>query len=228
MGVIVVLTLAGIVYYVLESFGILSVKMINNQLDISFNEHSPSPAPASMPPTLSTKNHKPRSIELKEVFYVGGNDYTYEEAPALCAAYDADLASYAQVMESYAGGGEWCGYGWTQGGMALFPTQQETWEALQGELDISRKTACGRPGINGGYFDPSTKFGANCYGVKPENTSTKLPKTLPGMDADAFNKMVDKFKAMVTKTVYPFNRDDWSKINLSRQNVNGTKTGVSP
>ena len=48
------------------------------------------------------------------------------------------------------------------------------------------------------------------------------------MDADAFNKMVDKFKAMVTKTVYPFNRDDWSKINLSRQNVNGTKTGVSP
>jgi len=50
--------------------------------------------------------------------------------------------------------------------MALFPTQQATWQALQ--TDPVNKTNCGRPGINGGYFDPQTKFGVNCYGVKPK------------------------------------------------------------
>ena len=150
-----------------------------------------------------------------------GNDYTYDEAAAVCAAYDADLATYDQVNEAYSGGAEWCGYGWTQGGMALYPTQQSTWESLQQEMDVTKRTACGRPGINGGYFDPSNKFGVNCYGVKPSMMSgIKFPLPVPGTDAGNFNRMVDKFKGMLSRmTVLPFNRQEWS--------VSGTSTKPS-
>jgi hypothetical protein len=64
------------------------------------------------------------------------------------------LASLEQVIEAYNSGAEWCGYGWTAGGMALYPTQKKTWEELQREVDPGKRTACGRPGVNGGYFDP--------------------------------------------------------------------------
>jgi hypothetical protein len=133
----------------------------------------------------------------------------------VCAAYGADLASYDQVNEAYSGGAEWCGYGWTQGGMALFPTQQDTWDALQGEADIAKRTGCGRPGVNGGYFNPATKFGVNCYGVKPKDSGTsKYPTPLPGTDSGQFNQMVNKFRSMLTKmTVSPFNRTGWSEWN---------------
>jgi hypothetical protein len=96
--------------------------------------------------------------------------------------------------------------------MALYPTQKGTWDALQQEVDQAKKTACGRPGVNGGYFDPSSKFGVNCYGKKPPNMGTRLPQPLPGTDESAFNAMVNKFKAMLTRMkLSPYNRDQWSK-----------------
>jgi len=215
MSVLVIIGLAGVLYYLLQQFGVFSVKSDTTGLDISFMEKTTSPAPAS-------KNKTPLSIEKREVFYISGNDYTYDEAPALCAAYEADLASYDQVNEAYSGGAEWCGYGWTQGGMAIFPTQQATWEALQQEVDQSKRTGCGRPGINGGYFDPASKFGVNCYGVKPDNKGTHLPLPLPGTDTNAFNHMVNKFRSMIGKiSLSPFNRDEWSELKLSPSNANG-------
>jgi hypothetical protein len=215
MSVLVVLTLAGILFYLLQKFGVISVDVKDNTLDISYHETPSSPAP------LTNKAKTVQSIEKKEVFYVSGNDYTYDEAPALCAAYEADLASYDQVMEAYSGGAEWCGYGWTQGGMALYPTQQATWEALQQETDQSKRTGCGRPGVNGGYFDASTKFGVNCYGVKPDNKDVKLPLPLPGTNTADFNNMVNKFRSMIGKiTLSPFNRDVWSEMKLSMSNAN--------
>ena len=209
VSVLVILMLAGILFFLLQKFGILSVKTVSDGLDIEFHEAAAPPAPAS-------KKQTSKSIEKKEVFYVSGNSYTYDEAPALCAAYEADLASYDQVMEAYSGGAEWCGYGWSQGGMALYPTQQATWESLQQEVDQSKRTGCGRPGVNGGYFDPSTKFGVNCYGVKPGNKDVKLPLPLPGTDTTAFNNMVNKFRSMIGKiTLSPFNRDVWSEMKVS-------------
>ena len=105
----------------------------------------------------------------KEVFNVSNNKYTYEEAQAVCSVFDAELATYDQVEKAYQNGGEWCNYGWSQGQMALFPTQKSTWKKLQ---DFPKhKNDCGRPGINGGYFkNPYIKFGVNCFGVKPEPT----------------------------------------------------------
>jgi hypothetical protein len=214
VSVFVVVILAGILFYLLQRFGVFTVTTANNGLDIEYHETPAPPVPAS-------KKQTPRSIEKKEVFYVSGNNYTYDEAPALCAAYEADIASYDQVMEAFSSGAEWCGYGWTQGGMALYPTQQATWEALQQETDQSKRTGCGRPGVNGGYFDPATKFGVNCYGVKPGNKDVKLPLPLPGTDTAAFNNMVNKFRSMIGKiTLSPFNRDIWSEMKLSLPSTN--------
>lgn len=208
LSVLVVLTLAGIIVFLLYQYGTIKVSKTGDEIDVGFYEKAVIPAPA--------KTLLPASIEMKEVFYVSGNDYTYDEAAAVCAAYDGDLASYDQVTDAFNKGAEWCGYGWTQGGMALFPTQQSTWDSLQKESATEYKTACGRPGVNGGYFDPKTKFGVNCYGVKPENMGTRLPMPIPGTDPSAFNKMVDKFRSMIKRmTVAPFNRTEWSDNALS-------------
>lgn len=112
----------------------------------------------------------------KQVFNVSNNLYNYEEAQKVCAAFDASLATYDQIETAYNNGGEWCNYGWSDGQMAYFPTQKETWEQLQNNPNM--KHACGRPGINGGFIDnPYIKFGANCYGVKaPQPDGWKEPK----------------------------------------------------
>lgn len=207
LSVIVLISLAGIMGYVLNLLGVLKFQVSpNGEVDISLFEKAPLPA---------GKPTKHLPIEKREVFYVSGNNYTYDEAAAVCAAYDSDLATQDQVQEAYSSGAEWCGYGWTQGGMALFPTQQSTWETLQQEGPDKNRTACGRPGVNGGYFDPATKFGVNCYGVKPKGGPTKYPLPIPGTDASDFQKMVDKFKSMLKQmTVSPFNRSGWSEWNL--------------
>lgn len=211
-SVFVIFALAAVLGVVLYQYGYLKITTDKDGLDIKFFETTPVPAPTAniIPSGNEAILHK------KEVFFISGNDYTYDDAPAVCAAYGSDLASYDQLMEAYSGGAEWCGYGWSKGGMALFPTQESTWSLLQGEADTSKRTGCGRPGVNGGYFDPNTKFGVNCYGVKPENKGVKLPLPIPGSDPAEFNKNVDKFKSMLNKMmVSPFNRVGWSEWNMS-------------
>jgi hypothetical protein len=105
----------------------------------------------------------------KQVFNVPGNYYTYDDAKAICNAYDADLANYQQVESAYKNGAEWCNYGWSDGQMALYPTQQKTFDNLQ--KIKGHENNCGRPGINGGYMkNPNIKYGINCHGYKPKMT----------------------------------------------------------
>ncbi len=207
VSLLVVLILVAILGFVLFKMGVFDVSTTNTgEIDVKFYEKAPAPAA----PIAIT----PQSLEESEVFFVSGNDYTYDDAPAVCAAYGADLATYDQVNSAYSAGGEWCGYGWTQGGMALFPTQPGTWDLLQKEADQTKRTACGRPGVNGGYFNPSNKFGVNCYGVKPTNKTMKFPLPVPGTDGAGFDKMVDKYKGMLSRmTVSAFNRMGWSEWN---------------
>ena len=145
-----------------------------------------------------------------EVFHVSDNKFTYDDAAAVCAAYDSQLATLEQILEAYNHGAEWCGYGWSAGGMALYPTQKGTWDALQREADQGKRTACGRPGVNGGYFNPSSKFGVNCFGIKPQG-SVSLPTPLPGTDPSAFNSAVAQFRAVMKSfTLDPYSRTTWS------------------
>lgn len=203
VSILVVFTLAGILGYVLYQFGYFKVDSKTGGISIDFFEKEP--APRQEVQVIDTA----ANYTNKEVYYVSGNDYTYNDAAAVCAAYGADLASYDQLMQAYSEGADWCGYGWTQGGMALYPTQESTWKTLQGEIDNTKRTACGRPGVNGGYFDPNTKFGVNCFGVKPADKGERPP--LPGQDKNAINK----FKSMLGKmSISPYNRSEWSKWNI--------------
>lgn len=150
-----------------------------------------------------------------EVFHINDQQFTYDEASAVCAAYDSELATLEQIMEAFAGGAEWCSYGWSAGGMALYPTQKDTWKRLQNEVDQGRRTRCGRPGVNGGYFDPSNKFGVNCFGFKPKG-NFKPPAPVPGADNKKFNEMVKRFKNMMKAfTLDPYSRHEWSGYDSS-------------
>jgi hypothetical protein len=149
-----------------------------------------------------------------EVFHIADNQFTYDEAQAVCAAYGSTLATLEQIIEAYNSGAEWCGYGWSAGGMALYPTQKSTWQELQREVDPGKRTACGRPGVNGGYFDPMTKFGVNCFGFKPKGEFT-APAPLPGTDRTQFQNAVNRFKEMLKSfNVSPWSRNEWSGYSV--------------
>ena len=154
----------------------------------------------------------------KQVFNIPGNYYNYENAKAICSAYGANLASYNQIEKAYNNGAEWCNYGWSKDQMALFPTQQQTFDRLQ-TID-GHHHDCGRPGINGGYIaNPEIKFGVNCFGYKPKidqeeeelmKTSSPYPETVKDL---AFQKRVDYWKNKVDDIlVSPFNKNQWGEI----------------
>lgn len=154
----------------------------------------------------------------KQVFNIPGNYYSYNDAKTLCTAYNAELATYQQIENAYKNGAEWCNYGWSDGQMALFPTQQKTFNNLQ--TIQGHEHDCGRPGINGGYIaNPNVKFGVNCYGNKPKitqdeeelmKTSSPYPKTMQDIE---FQKKVDYWKTKVSEIlVSPFNYKMWSEL----------------
>ena len=154
----------------------------------------------------------------KQVFHIPGNNYTYDNANALCQAYGSRLATYDEIEDSYKNGGEWCSYGWSEKQLALFPTQKDTWNYLQ--TVEGHENDCGRAGINGGYIaNENVKFGANCYGYKPKITDTELemmqtapiyPKTMKDIKEE---KRVDYWRRKIPEIlVSPFNAKVWSLI----------------
>jgi hypothetical protein len=176
------------------------------KIDVVIDQSNYEPAPV---PTIKFK---------KQVFNIPGNYYNYDNAKALCTSYGAKLATYKQVEDSYENGGEWCNYGWSEGQNALFPTQQKTFDTLQGIK--GHEHDCGRPGINGGYIaNPQIRFGVNCYGNKPKITEKEenLMKTVspyPQTKEDLlFQKRVDFWKEKVDEIlVSPFNYNSWGEL----------------
>ena len=157
-------------------------------------------------------------MKPKQVFNISDNKFTYTDAKAVCKAYGARLATYKEIEDAYNAGGEWCNYGWSDGQMTLFPTQQETYDKLQ-KIKGS-ENACGRPGVNGGYEqDTNKKFGVNCYGIKPSMTpeEEQLMATRPfyprSPEELELEKKVNHWKNNLNEiTISPFNQHSWSKI----------------
>jgi hypothetical protein len=154
----------------------------------------------------------------KQVYNIPGNNYSYDDAKAVCKAYGSRLATYEEIEKAYKDGAEWCRYGWSDNQMALFPTQKKTWDKLQKKKGV--KHACGRPGINGGFIaNPNVRFGVNCYGYKPEmtyeeqqimNNEPLVPRT---KEEREFKKKVEHYrKELKDILVSPFNKKQWSKI----------------
>jgi hypothetical protein len=171
----------------------------------------PSSAPASPPPTA------PSFKRGEEVFNVSNNKYTYNDAKSICKAYNSRLATYAEVENAYNAGGEWCNYGWSENQLALFPTQEATYNKLQ--KIKGHENDCGRPGVNGGFLDESLKFGVNCYGVKPEMDEDekelmKLQRIYPKTKSEIeLEKQADYWKEHLDEiNVAPFNHDKWNRI----------------
>ncbi len=195
---------------------VIDHKTIGNDED---EEPSVPPSEYDIPddtPVQPSDPAEPASTK-KQVFNIPGNYYRYNAAKNLCAAYDARLATYEEVEDSYENGGEWCNYGWSAGQMALFPTQQKTYLELQG-ID-GHEHDCGRPGVNGGYIEnPNVKFGVNCYGVKPKidddekflmENQTLYPKSKKDI---AREKEIERMKKNLGNIlVSPFNSNEWSR-----------------
>ena len=160
----------------------------------------------------------PEIMYEDQVFHVSDNIYTYNDAKAICKAYDGRLATYEEVENAYKRGAEWCGFGWSADQLALYPTQMDTWKKMQKRK--GHEHDCGRPGINGGFVAyKNAPFGANCYGNKPKIT----PEEREIMDNDhnyplspqerRFEKKVKKFRTQLPEMlVSPFNYDNWSQI----------------
>ena len=160
----------------------------------------------------------PEILLRPQVFNIPDNNYVYPDAKALCSAYGARLATYKEVEDTYKDGGEWCNYGWSDGQMALFPTQQKTYDELQ-KIE-GHENDCGRPGVNGGYIEnPAVKFGVNCFGYKPRMNSTEqelmstepiYPKTEKDI---AMENRVNYWKDELSEIlVSPFNHNSWSRL----------------
>lgn len=190
----------------------------------------PIPPPSETPPVTET----PLSVQdtnmlnnsslvekvlpgRKEVFNISSNRYSYYDAEPLCKALGAEVATFEQVKDAFEKGADWCNYGWVKGQMAVYPTQESTWQQLQDGPEDQRN-ACGRPGINGGYFDnPELNFGVNCYGVKPvqkDHDAQEIAKRegqplTPG--ALEFEKLVAKYRGEVNSIgLLPFNNNSWA------------------
>ena len=207
---IILIIINGLQYF----FGvdiIASVKNLlsgNPEVDITVDTSRVQAAKAPIPEILL----KP------QVFNIPGNEYVYPDAKALCSAYGSRLATYKEIEDSYKNGGEGCNYGWSDGQMALFPTQQKTFDELQ-KIE-GHENDCGRPGVNGGYMaNPALKFGVNCYGYKPRMNSTEeylmanepiYPKTEKYI---AMENRVNYWKDKLSEIlVSPFNNNTWSKL----------------
>ena len=183
--------------------------------------NTPDLPPDSLPMDMSTKaDISTKGIEQimpgkKEVFNVAQDKYTYSDAEPLCKSFGAELATYDQVKDAWQKGADWCNYGWVKGQAALYPTQESSYNKLQAGPEEQR-SACGVPGVNGGYFDnPELKFGVNCYGTKPSENDTDIRSRMaqnnltPG--ALEYDKKVQGYKSQKGEIpVNPFKPGGWS------------------
>jgi hypothetical protein len=166
----------------------------------------PKPTITSLPvPTLSNRN-------IKQVFNIKENIYTLDDAPAVCGAMGAELASVNELIDAHKKGADWCNVGWTRDGLAAYPIQQSTWKKLQDNNPNSR-AICGKPGINLVRNDPNLLYGVNCYGIKPEPKGNEKVKTILTSDKDvALNAKIAEFQQNLASIgVGSFNNDNWSQ-----------------
>jgi len=212
------------VYLELLLWGLFVVLLLLNGLEYFFNINiiasvknlfSNKPEVDIIVDKNTTNNIK--EFKLKEqVFHIPDNKYTYNDAKAICKAFDSRLANYKDIESAYKNGADWCSYGWSEEQMAYFPTQYDKWEKLQ-KLK-NHKNDCGRPGINGGYIEnPNVRFGVNCFGYKPKMTNDEMenlfetpiyPKTQEEIN---FENKVNYWKNKISNIkIAPFNNNNWS------------------
>lgn len=146
-----------------------------------------------------------------EVFLIGDQVYNYDEAKCKCNSYGAELATREQVIDSYNKGADSCLYGWSEGQNAFYTTQKCTWDKLQ-RGPVEERGKCGMPGVNGGYFaNPYLKFGALCYGTRPEGEVVVEKKPVCNDKKPFCDKVKDLVEKRKGDKVVPFSGSKWSQ-----------------
>jgi hypothetical protein len=159
-----------------------------------------------------------------EVYNIADQKYNYQQAKCKCASYGSRLATVDEVNKAYNNGAEWCKYGWTEGGYVIFPTQESTYNTLKQKINNERVyngqrplvnpyTKCGRPGLNGGLADKKSKFGVNCFGMKPPGAvvTPTSPTPPPLIDPCTLEENAEEVEN--TDKILPFDDDKWSYFN---------------
>ena len=114
----------------------------------------------------------------------------------------------------------------------LLSIQKTYYDKIQ--KDVSTRDTCGKPGVNGGYFDnKDLKFGVNCYGVKPKpnpdnivylddnDADEKIDDEVLAIESknDKNEKLINKYKKKF-KNKYidltPFNNSKWSTYSFKK------------
>lgn len=146
----------------------------------------------------------------KEVFHIKNNIFSFDDAPAVCSLYGADLATLEQLKEAHRTGADWCSGGWTKEGLVAYPIQQSTYNKLQ-ENDPQNRGICGQAGINLLRNQPELLYGVNCYGVKrrPVGAEKLKEKVLSDRDLEIQRKMA-QFRQLDI-SLSPYNSDKWSE-----------------
>ena len=224
--IILIGVFVGLIYYFRNQIKDVCDNLMNS---LGAKKDKPTPEPAPEPPmhdspapvtsgpdTSGLLGKLTATSGKKEVFNVSKNDFTYNDSEPMCRALGAELATYDQVMEAWKKGADWCNYGWAKGQVAVYPTQKDTFDRLQSGPEEDQG-ACGKPGVNGGYFDnPDLRFGVNCYGVKPAQNANDerilmekgvIPRTPATIKMD---QQAQEFKQHLgTVGVLPFNQNNW-------------------
>lgn len=243
IGGSIVWTLLSIVIGVVVFFGLLAMLSRLGGVDISaalqrgFNTstalYDVTLSQPSAPAEAPVAPPQPAENMGSEVFQVGNGNLTYVEAKAACRAQGAKLATYSQIEDAYNNGAEWCSYGWSDGQLALFPTQKDTYEQLQSGC-TGDQNACGRPGINGGFIaNQNVRFAANCYGTKPKPTKAEkralnAPAAISPQDSEA-NRLAQLFKqADKHFQVRPFAPGEWTEPGIAASSAPMPAPGVAP
>jgi len=186
----------------------------NDEKESSYNEGELGAVPDDNLDCPSEK--KDDEVGDKQVFNVGNNLYTYDQAQAVCKSYNGELANLEQVVDAYKQGADWCNYGWINGQMAVYPTQKSSWEKMQSG-PVDQRNDCGLPGVNGGYFENDKfLFGANCYAPKPVqkkiDTKDYQKYLVKNIAHDKQHLLVEELKRNKDQfEILPFNKDAWSQ-----------------
>jgi hypothetical protein len=154
----------------------------------------------------------------EQVFNLSDKKYNYQDAQAVCQAYDARLATFDEMKTAYDKGADWCTASWSDEQMALFPTQREKWEKLQ--KTPGHEKECGVPGVNGGYDkDENAQYGVNCYGPRPSidpseaDRMRETPFYKKNKNELEFDSRVNYWRGKLNEiTMAPFNHDNWSML----------------
>ena len=167
--------------------------------------NSGSSVPTSASPTLSNPT-------LNQVFNIKENIYTLDDAPGVCGALGANVATINQLIDAHKVGADWCNVGWTKDGLAAYPIQYSTWQNLQDNVP-GKRDICGVPGINLVRNDPNLLYGVNCYGIKPEpKGNEKVKQVLLNDKQIAINAKIAQFQKNINAIgVAPFNSNSWTE-----------------